>query len=196
MKKRLFVGLPVSTQFTAHYCQFSKNIRDSDWYTKNIRLTPPKNLHITVSFIGYVDEVLIPDVQTIIHNCAGSVEPILFRFKGLCLAPPREPRMIWAVFEENKLFRQLVSDVGVQLEAYLGKATGKKPHIIEKREVVPHITFARDTPTAPAGALPAFPMKKPMVIRECRLYESKLFRSGARYTRLSSFRFTRTAGAL
>ena len=67
MKKRLFVALPLSEYFHKILGQYQRN-----YNVEGIRWTIPENLHITVYFLGYIDEERVGDVEDKIRGvCAG-----------------------------------------------------------------------------------------------------------------------------
>lgn len=131
MTKRLFVSisLPAEWQnaFVDYYAQFS--VRDVRW-------TPKENVHITVCFLGDVDEAHIGGIQEKIKNVCANAESFSLSFENISFAPPgMPPRMVWAMFAPSEAYQQLAEDMQEALRSFLNV----EPH----EDVVPHATLAR-----------------------------------------------------
>jgi len=57
MKKRLFISIPITEELRDVFFDLKEK-----YASQEIRWTVPGNLHITVYFIGYVDEGLLPEI--------------------------------------------------------------------------------------------------------------------------------------
>lgn len=105
----------------------------------------PEHVHVTLAFLGHVDEALVADVTTAIAADI-PVAPFMARFGGLGVFPPRgAPRVLWmgvraGAAEIAAVQREVAARVeraGIALEA---------------RPFHPHLTLARwrDSPTPDA----------------------------------------------
>ena len=105
----------------------------SKWPELPIRWTKPRNLHITLGFLGYVNNEELLEILKIIKEVASKQQPFSINLSKICYGPPKKmpPRMIWAVGEKSPQFAALKDDLGKSLSSS------------EKREFFPHITLGR-----------------------------------------------------
>ncbi|MEP4378328.1 MAG: RNA 2',3'-cyclic phosphodiesterase [Alphaproteobacteria bacterium] len=169
---RLFVGIGLPDSLGERLTGLRGQIPGARW-------VPVENLHITLRFVGEVDEDRAVDLNTILARLD---EPVLdvalggvghFESRGLV-------RSLWAGVDRTPALHHLQARVETACQR-----VGLTP---ESRKFHPHVTLARcrDTRTARiAGYLadhggfraPAFP------VRSFALYSSTLGRGGAVYTR-------------
>lgn len=96
-----------------------------------------ENLHLTVKFLGDVDDRLLGDVCSAAEAAAAQVEPFEFAVAGLSAVPPRGLlRMIWAGVTEPSGRLGKLNDL---LEA----AYAEMGFRVEKRAFRPHLTLGR-----------------------------------------------------
>jgi len=146
---------------------------------KNVRWTNFDNLHITLLFLGDLEETRIP---SIIYSLKSKVvKPFSLKPKGLTLAPPnRPPRMIWLEFEKNNDFDKLVENAFNAVEKFA--------RIHPENNSIPHITLARfrDFVDFKKINLPQFSLE-PLLISDFYLMESTLTPYGPIYQKLAEF---------
>lgn len=164
------------------------------------RWVRPEGMHITLKFIGHVDEAKLGPIRHALE-AVDSPQPVDLRFRGVGFFPnERRPRVIWCGIEASKNLPRLASDVENALEPI-----GIPP---ESREFVPHLTLGRFNPPerVPAKTPKVVPMTTELVRMakeleseefgsaretEFHLFESVLHRSGAEYRKLESYRFVK-----
>lgn len=180
MKKRLFVSIKLPESFVKAFdqCLEQENL-------KGIKVTPLQNFHLTVYFLGYLEEKLIPQVKIRLKEVFLKTKPFKIIFQKIIFAPPREtPRMIWAQFQSPN-FKALVATVGKTLDEFL-----KPRYKIKKKQILPHVTLARFKQTKIFKTVklkePKIKEKK-FVVDCCSLMESKLKRSGPVYFLIENF---------
>ncbi|MFW6132293.1 MAG: RNA 2',3'-cyclic phosphodiesterase [Planctomycetota bacterium] len=103
-----------------------------------IRWTAPDNLHVTLHFLGEVEDERLTELCETIAAAAGEIEPFDFAVEGALCVPAggRKLRMIWAnVAEQTGRLAALHAALGNVLEG-LGFRQ-------ERRAFRPHITLAR-----------------------------------------------------
>jgi 2'-5' RNA ligase len=151
-----------------------------------ISWVPASNLHVTMNFVGEVDENRIPDLCELAAETAGSAgfDHIDFEVGGLvCVPPSGYLRMIWA---------EVADDSGRMLALYetLKQALRGFGAKVENRPFRGHVTVARikstRRPEAIRKAVGKLSGEALGSVRtgELVLYSSKLARSGAIYTPL------------
>jgi 2'-5' RNA ligase len=111
------------------------------WPELPIRWTRKDNLHITLVFIGSVNDEGIPGICQAVKEAAGRHEPFSINFKKICYGPPGKipPRMVWVEGEKSKELADLRDD----LENSLLKSSGQKYQEIKSQPFSPHVTLGR-----------------------------------------------------
>ena len=127
--KSLFVGIPLPASLTESLRAFRQKYKDE----KGIRWVQSEYLHLTICFIGNTNPNRLDEIISNTKNALKGVEPFALMFEKLCLAPTENPYMIWAQFEQNEYFRELVIDACRILI----------PEQPVRNNLVPHITLAR-----------------------------------------------------
>ncbi len=173
MKNRLFLAIKLPIEIKEAILSDLKPY-GSDYEFKNVRWTLPENLHITLLFLGNVQDLdlLTSRVQKICHQ----TEPFELLYKHITFAPSqRRSRMIWLEFHENEAFFCLAKKLASELKISL-------PEVLR-----PHITLAR---------FPFFCHKKilfqniempPLKVERFFLMHSDLTKNGPHYQTLSEF---------
>ncbi len=91
-RKRIFIAINPPLQIKKSISNYYKQ-----WPELPIRWTPIKNIHITVLFIGYVQEEFIKDIVRICQQVAQETNPFEIHLSTISYGPPNNklPRMIW-----------------------------------------------------------------------------------------------------
>lgn len=152
-----------------------------------VKWVDPKGIHLTLKFLGYVDEDLVPALMDAVTAAAAGQAACRLQLSGVGAFPnPRQPRVVWAgMVGDVELVRGLQETVEEHLAPF-----GFAP---EGRPFSPHLTLARLRETAsPAerravaevlGGGPAVP-RVTFLADRLSLMKSDLHPSGARYTPL------------
>lgn len=112
-----------------------------------IKWTEPENMHVTLNFLGDVEEAATATVCSIAQKCAAETPPFAFHVRGLVAAPPRGPlRMIWA---------DVIDPTGnmEKLHDMLNQAFADSGFRSESRGFRGHLTVARIKATQDAHAI-------------------------------------------
>jgi 2'-5' RNA ligase len=153
-----------------------------------IKWVPPKNLHITLLFLGNIDNKQVLALENVIREIAAGCAPFLIKLKKLSYGPPNQmpPRLIWLDVEDNPSLKEIAET--------LKKKAGERGILKknEKRGFLPHITLGRiktwlwrrmeieERPEIERDINLSFE------VRSIEIMESILKRSGAEYSVLSS----------
>jgi RNA 2',3'-cyclic 3'-phosphodiesterase len=143
-----------------------------------LRPVPPRNLHVTLCFLGWRAE---EDIESLAHLAGACAAPVPDLSLGAAeWLPPRRPRVLAVDLRDgagalDALQRHLV-------EALAARA-GYRP---EKRPFHPHVTLARVRAGARVSgrdraSLPSLPPAGSFAGTALTLYRSRLARSGANY---------------
>ena len=151
------------------------------------RWVRPKNLHVTLKFIGHVDAGKLESIRDVLAE-ARSNQAVDLRFRGLGFFPSeKRPRVFWVGMQAPPNLSLLANDIDMRLEKF------GIPR--ETREFTPHLTLARFDPPGISETLRAAVQKNSsrefgtVHTREFHLIESKTKPTGAEYTALHSFSF-------
>lgn len=155
----------------------------------NVKWVEKENLHVTLYFLGEIEE---STAQDIIRAAGGMVEswsPFNIRVQGLGAFPNlRSPRVIWSGIEEG---REELSEVHARLTDVVRKlGIGSK-----EKSYKPHVTLGRLRAPGPHSVL-AKVIEEHVAeefgrqsVEEVVLFESRLSRSGPQHIPLMRFRF-------
>jgi len=151
---------------------------------KHARLVDTGNLHVTLRFIGEVDEADVPRLQAALAEALPPVEVSLsLGTVGTC-GPPARTSVVWLGVVGDVAG---LSALAARADAAVDAALGREP---EQRRYFPHLTLARirnGVPPAARREIAAWargvepPPAHPFVAREAVLVRSRLGGEGARY---------------
>ncbi|OYP31010.1 RNA 2',3'-cyclic phosphodiesterase [Rhodopirellula sp. MGV] len=131
---RSFISIPITPGITSAATKIIKALKPVD---SGIKWVPLDNLHLTLKFLGEVDNVEVFDVCTAIRSVTSHIEPFELHFTGTGGFPNLDkPRVLYAGIEDPSGL--LVKMVG-ELELKLADL-GFKP---EPRDYRPHLTLGR-----------------------------------------------------
>ena len=147
----------------------------------------PENLHLTLKFLGQVEQDRMSAIGEAIAAAAGGCDPIRLVFQGLGAFPrPREARVVWIGLShgtEALAALQVGIEAGLESIGFAREARPFTAHLTLGRVRGParREQLARALAEAPAEALGE------MVLDRIELMKSNLNAGGARYSILQSF---------
>lgn len=184
MSVRLFVALELREEIRTAIRDLIARLKP---VSKGARWVHPEGMHVTLKFIGYVDQDQVEPIRDALAKIR-SPQPVDLSFRGVGFFPNgKRPRVIWCGIETSPNLTPLAKEIERVLET-LGIAP-------ETRDFVPHLTLARFNAPARmpelARAAAEFETHEFGASRETEfhLFESILRPSGAEYRRLASFPF-------
>jgi len=140
-------------------------------------------IHLTVKFIGEIEDANVPRVFDAMKQAAEGIAPIDYAVKDLGWFPPgRRPRVLWADVESGGEFAEIARRLD---ESLLGIGIAA-----EMRPFKPHLTLARVRGTLDADAVEAAFSRVggrdfgADTADELVLFMSELLPGGARHTRM------------
>jgi len=149
----------------------------------HVRWQRDDQLHLTLRFIGDVDEDKAGEIRLILSTI--QFKPILVRIKGVGIfGPARKPRMIWAGIETPEPLKALQEKITNTL-----RRLDIEP---EERKYKPHITLARvngnngDKLNLFLNHYSAL-APEPFEVKEFVLYKSHLSHNGSQYQVVESY---------
>ncbi len=130
---RTFIAIESSKEIKKRILDLIAELEKID---KKIRWVRPKGIHLTLSFLGDIQEARIKEVTAVMQEVAANFRKFVIRLKGTGSFPPgRNPRVLWIGIEESKPLLTLQSRLEDELE--------KKGFPKEKRPFHPHLTLGR-----------------------------------------------------
>jgi RNA 2',3'-cyclic 3'-phosphodiesterase len=130
---RVFVALELSPALRAGILRLAETLS-----RKGVRASWPRDetLHLTLKFVGDVEEADLPDLVEAVRRAASRCSPFTFETRGAGAFPsPRRPRVVWVGVVPTDALFDLQSGVEHELAA-LGVPR-------EERRWSPHITVGR-----------------------------------------------------
>jgi len=128
---RGFIAIEINA--TPSIVEFEKEIRTTG---ADVKLVEPQNIHITLKFLGDVDETLIDEIERIMKDAVKEIKPFSMKLNGAGVFPNNNyVRVIWIGIKEAQIIETIVKTI----DEHLSKLGFKK----EKRGFSPHLTIAR-----------------------------------------------------
>ncbi|MGI9467282.1 MAG: RNA 2',3'-cyclic phosphodiesterase [Rubripirellula sp.] len=136
---RSFIAIKLAPDVNRNSTRMLQRLRQSN---DGIKWVPTDNLHLTLKFLGDVDNTEVPDVCNVIHRVCSNHAPFHLDFGGTGGFPSRErPRILYAgINDASGALTKIVS----QLETSLAELGFKQ----EPRDYVPHLTLGRTRSTS------------------------------------------------
>lgn len=183
-KKRIFtaINLPkeVKKELVSH---------QQKWEDLPVRWAPPQNLHITLVFIGSVNQKRVEQIKGVTEKVAEASSPFSISLYNITLAPPnRPPRMFWV---EGKRNEEIV-ELHEKLEDSLARVKNTGLNERESRTYKPHITLGRINKKEwkQMGQQPTInkELSLEVPVDSIEVMESELKSSGAEYSVVGSYK--------
>ena len=182
MRHRIFIAVNLPKEIRKQLVNYQ-----SKWPELPIKWTKPENLHITLIFLGNVNDSELVEICKTSKEIIEQHHSLGINLNQICYGPPKKmpPRMIWVKGQKS----QELSDLKKDLESALLEKVNFHQ---ENRAFSPHITL---------GRIKAFewkriePEERPQVeedinfnfeVNSIEVMESELKRGGPEYTILES----------
>ena len=131
---RSFIAIPLASEVSRAAVRLIKRLSEPG---DGIKWVPTDNLHLTLKFLGDVDNTQVPRVCEVLHEVCGAYEPFDLEFFGTGGFPDTErPRVLMACVNDPS---ESLTGMVMQLETELAEL-GFKP---EPRDYTPHLTLGR-----------------------------------------------------
>jgi len=134
VKIRVFIAVSLPGELKAEIGEISSSLSVQ---IPGVIWVPTENLHLTLKFLGDVEETIIPNIQDILNRITPRYLPIICKFTGLGVFPsPRRPKVIWLGVTEGS---DQLSSLAEELSGEITQLGFKS----EKRGYTPHLTLGR-----------------------------------------------------
>jgi 2'-5' RNA ligase len=174
MKRRLFIGISIPSVLHGSLNKYVEDVPG--------RIVPPSNGHITVQFLGEVEEKTIERLDFILRSL--NLGPAFHVHLGALGAFPndRSARVMWLGIGEGKEGLQ-------QLAKIVREVLAREGFKVDARLYTPHLTLCRFFPSRRMTEWIKKVQLKKLVfpVQEIGLYESILGKRPAIYKRLAEY---------
>jgi 2'-5' RNA ligase len=182
---RTFIAIKIPKEIKDKLTKLENDLRNGVLREAFIKWVKPGNIHLTLKFIGEVDERKLEDIKIGLKKVVREFSPFQVSFSEVGGFPNlRRPRVIWVGVKEGK---QTVVSLATKIEDELARYGIEK----EKREKSPHITIGRvkrpvvlDSNVVEGLSFEGEPFK----VAEIFLIKSQLTPEGPIYTDITSYR--------
>jgi 2'-5' RNA ligase len=155
----------------------------------DVKWVEPDNLHVTLLFLGEVDDRELPAVCRAVQDALAEHPAFTLSVEGVgCFPNPRRPRVLWVGIKQG------VQEVVAVHDALEGPLLDLGCYRREERKYTPHVTLGRRRSEGPADALSKALAKQQTwqggdeLVSEVHVMASELTRDGPQYTILSRAR--------
>ena len=124
---RLFVGLPIPADIRLTLSRLSAGLPGAKWVKED-------NFHVTLRFIGEVDEGLADDIDALLSQVNHASFHLSLEGVGY-FGKPNNARAVWAGVAKNENL--------IHLHAKIETALQRMGQPSEERRYTPHVTLAR-----------------------------------------------------
>ena len=191
MEIRCFIALNLPAEIKGRLAELEARLKES---RADVSWVKPENVHLTLKFLGGVEEARVPIVKRAVQERLRREGPLVLTLAGLGVFPnPRSPRVVWVAVEGDTERLQ-------NLQESLEQALGEVGFPREARSFSPHITLGRMRSRQGAtglmelvGRLGANEVGS-MRAESIELMRSQLHPAGAVYTILESFPLSASSG--
>ena len=181
---RLFIAVELSSEVRGKLSAAQEKLKTSG---ARVRWVRPHQIHITLKFLGNVDETRVGGIIETVSSALQSCEPFTVTVAGAGTFPPgRRARVVWAGINKG-------DDKLIELQRMVEEACEKLGFNAEKRVFRPHFTLGRiKSGTGLSRLLQQMERYRTrefgrLKVENVSLIQSKLTPEGPNYTTLESF---------
>lgn len=131
MKFRGFIAIDI--EIMPKLVQLENEIKNTG---ANVKLVEPKNIHITLKFLGDTEEAQINEIEEIMKKSVEESNPFSIKFRNVGIFPnDRYIKVIWIGVENG----EQIGIIADKIDKHISKLGFES----EKRKFSPHLTIAR-----------------------------------------------------
>ncbi len=187
---RLFFALTISEDIKESIAAIQEDITDR-LPSKNVKMVAPRNIHLTLHFLGDTDTAKLPVLKTIMHDTAAGIGSFSVSVSGFNAFPGiKRPSVLYLGLKEGKGSIEKVHGKMGSLLRNAGFSTDKRPF-------TPHLTIGRVKKRPDSRSAEVFEQLRnryasgifgEFSVEEAVLYKSTLTPSGAVYEEIEKAR--------
>jgi len=179
-KIRTFIAVSISEEARKAVAQMIVSLQE---FGSGIRWVKPENLHLTLKFLGDIEEENLPKLEEAMNSSTEMIKPFKYELVNVgCFPNYKRPRVLWIGVEDSE-------DRLLLLHQNIESEFTKQDFPKESRKFTPHLTIARVKDFRKCESVISkfsdynFGSHK-NVVEEVLLMKSNLYPSGAKYTKL------------
>ena len=185
---RTFIAIELSDKIKDILAQVQAHLKYSG---ADVKWVDKDNIHLTLKFLGEIDEKMCEKVKSILDDIAKTVEPFEISLKDVGAFPNIDfPRVVWVGLDKGtKESIELADKINAELSTKIGFDK-------ESRPFAAHLTVGRVRSGKNKAALREkvascqFPVTSSEHISSVILFQSKLTPTGPIYTKLHEVKFS------
>ena len=128
-QRKVFIAISLPPEVKKRLAQ-----KTEKWAGLPVKWEAEENLHITLNFLGYIDDARLPRICAAAGEAAKGAEIFEICLSRITVGlSAGKPRMVWATGEKNENLKKLQEDIERGLGTF----------VREKREFRPHVTLGR-----------------------------------------------------
>jgi RNA 2',3'-cyclic 3'-phosphodiesterase len=195
---RVFVALPLPDAARSAVADAIDTMRSR---LPDLKWVGPESLHLTLAFLGDIDDQMVEPVSRAVAKASTGVTPIEAKFHGMTQFPERGPLRVLALMIGDPkatlaLFYQRVNEE-IETAAKLAGLPPLNGDWFVGKPFIPHVTLARvgrggrgkDSPWKRESTGLGADLEAPVSFDRCFVYRSELRRDGPVHTALARFEF-------
>ena len=175
---RTFIAIEIPSEIKSALAALQDELRRAG---ADVSWTKPENIHLTLKFLGEVDEMRIGEVEKVCVRAAAEFQPLTLSLKETGVFPnARQPRVLWAGLSGE-------IEKAVEMRGLLDEGLALIGFDREEKDFRPHLTIGRVKSNRKTRELLALAgahqvPELSFVVTEIVLMKSELHPAGARYT--------------
>jgi 2'-5' RNA ligase len=178
---RSFIAIELPETIKSALAELQQELKRSE---ADIRWVKPENIHLTLKFLGNIEEKLVDDIVKAIETTCNKYPEFDLEIKGMGVFPNiKSPRVIWVGVNSSEILTDLQHNIESEMAAL-----GFEP---ENRKFTPHLTLGRfKSSRGKEALLEDIKLHKDsklglINVKSVYLMRSDLSPAGARYTRIA-----------
>jgi 2'-5' RNA ligase len=184
-KKRIFVAIDISDYARERVASYIRSLQQK-FSSVPVRWEKPEKLHITVKFVGSIDERQLASLENRVAAAASKLSPFEITIAGPGTFIKRSSRsnVVWLGLKSQSPsgLEKPIEDLAAAVDHEVGQS--------ERRKFNPHLTIARFKDAKKARDLIEFHLSSTFepvtfTVDEITIYESTLLPTGSVYNALS-----------
>lgn len=209
---RLFIGFQLTSDIVHAIVAAQDFLQDSLSSKDVVRWIPRENLHVTVAFLGRVNEGDVESIKLIMKEISRKYKKIEFIVVSLCIWPKGKlPRIVAYNLNHPAKYGQLQAELASKLVAHAPNMGALKPAHITIGRVKPVrclLSNGANKKVKRSGANPKYIQKLATTVRDFKipihklsfsslcLFQSILSPKGSKYKNIKVYRFCDKIGVL
>ena len=184
MKKRVFIAINLPSSIKEKIFLFIQSLKEKNSHLR-IKWVEKENLHLTLHFLGYLEDKELSQVEKIVESSLSQTKPTRLRLEEIGGFPRlSSPRVIFLKTKE------IGEDSIHFLQKEIGQKLKKMGFFVDSRLWKAHITLGRNkTGRGQLSLIKNSLVGEEFEVQSIEIMESKLSPLGPKYKIIKSFKF-------